>query len=260
MSNVKGKIRKLLSIAKDRAASEHEIESCLRKAERLMYEHRLSEADLSEASEEDKDCSRDSHYLKKDILLSSRCYKWEGRLASYVQTFVGGVSWFLNKTDVSQPEDESDRYMATVVYFGLAADVEFAVELFGTLRRLIMEFAVARHRGCFRGPGASYAEGFVDGLERELGAQRWARKRKAEKANDGGKSLCQLAQLLEAIEMKEQMAEEWLASPDGGDIQLGRPRRIKGSTASEDAFYSGVTDGGNQTVPDSRIARLSFRA
>ena len=41
---------------------------------------------------------------------------------------------------------------------------------------------------------------------------------------------------------------------------LDRPRRIKGSTASEDAFYCGVTDGGNQTVSDSRIARLSFGA
>ena len=260
MSNVKGKIRKLLSIAKDRAASEHEIESCLRKAERLMYEHRLSEADLSDSFEDLDEDARNELCAKRSIYLRSRCYRWENELAAFIQSFIGGINYCFDRgesPDALPDEDGNTNDVSIMIYYGLADDVELAVEMFVSLHRLIKDLAVARHNSCFRGSGASFAEGYVLAQGRQLDTERLERKRIAEDANDGGESLRQYNQMLETVRSKEKIADDWLASPAGGAVQLGGPPRIlKGSMASSIAFLSGLIAGEKHKVSDPRIAKL----
>lgn len=257
MSSVKGKIRKLLNIVKDRAASEHEIETCLRKATRLMYEHRLSEADLSDSFEDLDEGARNEMCATRPIYLRSRRYRWENELAAFVQSFVGGISWFFDNGESPPDKNGGTNYVVIMSYYGLVDDVDLAVDIFVALHKLIKDLAVARHGSCFRGSGASFAEGFVLGLGRQHDTERLARKRMAEKTKDGGESLRQFNQMLETVRLKEQIADDWLASPAGGAVQLGPPPKIlKGSTASSVAFLSGLITGEKHKVSDPRIAKL----
>ena len=67
MSSVKEKIRKLLNLAADRAASEHEIESCLAKAERLIQAYHLGESDLFDDSDEHRDSLLNVRFTKRVV-------------------------------------------------------------------------------------------------------------------------------------------------------------------------------------------------
>jgi len=269
MSSVKEKIRKLLNVAADHAASEHEIESCLAKAERLMREHHLGEADLFDDFEERRQSALHGRFTKKTIHAARKCYEWERRLAGFVRTYVGGFGYYsktgaLFRDDGSQYCDtDGIPYSPTIlVYYGIEDDVELAGELFSELRKAIMSLAIARHRSCFRGPGASYAQGFVVGLYMQMDERRQSElmTAKAHLVDDNQRTtLTVIERRNELINLKEALARDWLASPAGGSIQLASRTSTGGSSASHEAYHQGRADGSKYPVSDQKAARLGYQ-
>jgi Protein of unknown function (DUF2786) len=267
MSSAKDKIRKLLSIAADKAASEHEIELCLAKADRLMQDHHLSEADLFDNFDALRDSAFNGKFMKRTVHAARKCYRWEYQLSVFVQRYVGGLGCFSRSG--AEFDDNGQRYTdntgvpfsATIfVFFGLHEDIELAECLFTDLRQAIMGLAKAKHHGCFRGPGASYALGFVAGLFTQM-KQRRETERLTAKARyidaDERHDLTVIERRDELVQLKEDCAYDWLASEAGGGIRLHK-RSSRGKTASQDAYLQGKTDGAQHEFSDGVTPRIGF--
>jgi len=264
MNKAAEKIRKLLRVAADSGASEHEIELCLARAERLMREHHLSELDLAEEAAVFGEAGFRGEFRKRNAHAARKCYTWEHRLAGFVQEYVGGVGYF-GATDVACDDDGQPFrdlngvpfHASTIVFFGLVDDIDLAIVLFCDLREVIIQLARISHSSCFRGPGASYAQGFVEGLFLQMRNRRTEESDQAitQSGADGEAAL--ILRRDELIRRKEQSAHDWLASPDGGGIRL-RIRRARGSSASRGAYLQGKSDGEEHDIRDRRQKRLGL--
>jgi hypothetical protein len=270
MSSVAEKVRKLLRIASDAGASEHEIELCLARADRLIQEHHLSAADLAGDMSELHEASWNGRFVKRTVHAARRCYIWEHRLAAFVQKYVGGLGYY-TAANVER-DDDGQRYLdgsgqpfraRTIVFFGLAEDIELGELLFVDLRHAIIGFAVTRHGGSFRGPGASYAQGFVSGLFTQMCERRSAERSSEDAAaGEAGDALSPHAIIErrdQLIQQKEDAALDWLASAAGGGIRL-KMRRTRSSTSSRAAYEQGKADGERHEVARHRSPRLGHRA
>lgn len=263
---VKSKIRQLLSIAADDAASEAEIENALAIARKLMTKHHLSEDELHQSPEEQMEAVRQGRYAKGASWCGRRIYAWEAILGVVVADLVGGVDCYSGGLQqVTTPsglvkwDEAGDPVQAKpVVFFGLAEDVAIANLVFDETRLLVISLARLRYGKVFRGDGAAYCEGFVQGLESQLGDSREAERLECRGAADRGDCLPMvLSERRDAlIALKIDCATEWLASPEGGEIVLEVDRRRYG-TGNTGARLRGWSDGRNHDVDTSRSLKLN---
>lgn len=170
---IKQRIRLLLNLAENDGATEGEIDNALRFARRLMDAHHLSEDDIpgnvhdAAAEAECKEMARDHAYGNGTSLAS-----WEKSLASFTSAFVGGVGVYIGGPKEYRDSkgmlkfDERGRAVTrgTVIFYGLADEVQLATALFDDLRGTIAAMARLKFGGALRGDGRSYGDGFVSGL------------------------------------------------------------------------------------------------
>ncbi len=172
IERVRDRIRKLLRLAENDAASEGEVENALRFAQALMDEHHVAADDLRR--EQDRDDLRSEMNTVDGWSNSAKRSAWESYLAQAIVTTLGTVGYYWRgggarevKTDAGiLRRDGNGRTLKRVamVWYGPAEDIALARELFQDLSQTIASMARLKYGGVFRGPGRSYAEGFASSL------------------------------------------------------------------------------------------------
>ena len=147
------RLRKLDRTASNSASTEGEKHNALRMMQSLMLRHNLSRDDIVDEGNVDN-----VQFTRIAVPVSGRrACNWEKSLATYVTTtIISTTQWYI-----------SSKGARTFFWFyGPCADVQNAISLFRELLLTIATSAQLQFRGHTRGSGASYAEGYVQGLPR----------------------------------------------------------------------------------------------
>lgn len=263
--DIKAKIRGLLNIAKDDAASENEVETALKIAQKMMERHHLSEDDLTEDPLAQMEQAANAPKTKEATELGSKIYTWEVILAETVaRHIVKGVGWYSQKTYqtpsglIRRNEHGKPMQCGQIMFYGVAEDVEIARRIFDEIRTAIIALARLRYGSVFRGDGAAYAEGFATGLKKKSIAQDEQERDEAQKrltTTSDNRGMILISRRTDLIRRKEDSAKKWLASPAGGSIRLATQSR-GGSSGDDSARQQGMRDGAGYGVNAARSKKL----
>lgn len=238
------RLRSLDSTASNAASTEGEKRNALRMMQTLMLRHHLSRDDISEDDSVDNvQFTRMTCYVN-----GKRGCSWEKGLAMYV---VGEVL----TTVQCYTSTRSKR--TCVCFYGPKSDVGNCVSLFRELLVTIAASARLRYGGYARGSGASYAEGYVQGLPRSGstaaddndhdhdGDASQAAGRGPEDSS-GGTTAAQQALIQTRTIAVQSAALDWLASEC--NIRLRSTSGYGRSQHDEAAATQGRRDGAKQQV------------
>ncbi len=145
------RLRKLDRTASNIATTEGEKHNALRMMQSLLLRHNLTRDDIVDEGNVDN-----VQFTRIACPVNGRrACNWEKSLATYVtKTILPTTQWFV----------ASRGHRTFFWFYGPRADVQNAIALF---RELLLTIATSAHlqfRGYTRGSGASYAEGYVQGL------------------------------------------------------------------------------------------------
>ena len=262
-AEIKDRIRKLLAVTKDNAATEGEIDNALRFAKAMMDRHHLDESDLIE---EPEDQWRAIEAADRDRVFTSigGCvHVWESHLATFCAEFVGGVGVYRDpdKSRIARSprgtvilNDQEEPYKAVrFCFYGIAEDALMAAELFHELWLTIRSMARLRWGTCYTKDGGYYAQGFVTGLHGKLKTGQAEQKKIAEATCDS-RAMILIARRTDLVERKKTSATEWLAKTTG--IKLRRGGSASGANGSHRAWQEGFDDGHRTDVEATRRPKL----
>lgn len=199
------KIRKLRALSMSTNANE--AANAAAAADRLIHEHRLSEAEL-EASGEDGEAPE----YGGELFSESRRTVWRWQLANLLCGQYDVASW--------RRRDERGMNYQMV---GRASDVQTVRYMFGWLSREVRDIAASKP-GL---PRAAFCRGIVMGI-----AVKFAEQNKARKAAEPSGAAIVLASRADAAEAKRVEIT--------GELKAARAHR---PVADADAFYAGVREG-----------------
>ena len=259
ISKVKDRVRKLLNVAADDAATQGEVDNAVRFAQLIMMRNQLDEADIPEnESDSPQDETTVDFARKYAQTVGVRLTDWETSLGSFVKDFVGSVGWYyhgnyarLNDHGMVKFRRDGDRERTTrIYYYGPEDDAKLATEIFGDLSLTVAAMARAKYGGAHRGSGREYAEGFVEGIRE---ANRRVRK-EIESTSDGRALVVQTSKR-NALVRKE--SQNWLKESEGINLGTGRARNHT-NMRDGNARGAGRADGRQTQV--SRGARPKITA
>lgn len=245
------RVRKCFKLGNDAAATRGEIENALKFAEQLMAEYEIEMHEVEQAGGE----------RPREVFERHKCYAtggssvatWECWLCDVVCRAVGTVQYYRSGVEQAKTgeglvkfDPDTNRPLGNrcVIYFyGPAADVRLACDMFDHIRYVIATCAVALHGGCYRGAGKDYAIGFVMGLEDCLKEQ--AQSRDAE---------C-TAIVRQSLDKVRKDGKEWLKEEEGVKLRSGSAR----STVVRDgaALAQGRKMGREHGIARGGVARLT---
>lgn len=171
IESIRKKITNIIRLSEDNTATEGEIKAAVHAATKLMAKYNITRSDIDLSDQEDgtKDMKMGDHVA---ISHGARLTKWETVLTTFVCDFIGYISacWqtstLLFKHGIAVLDQDGNHRKGALIYFyGQTDNAAAAVDLFEELRETIASLAKIHHGGWFRGDGASYAEGFVAGME-----------------------------------------------------------------------------------------------
>jgi hypothetical protein len=253
IENIKEKLKKLLSISKDDSASENEIESSLRIAARLMQSHHLSEDDLFESEEDQVSKIEKSNFKSVTTYVGGKKFKWETVLLSYVARLVGGIVIYTGHRELKKTPSgllvNGGEKGVSFHFTGIAEDVEIAKQIFDELRWVIISLARMKHESVFKGEGAVYAEGFVNGLSSKLNVEQ----HKIANENNTDRGLILSKRRNELIKRKTELAYNFL---EKNSVKLVKKGKLRGGTGTDKAFEDGLNDGKNYDVSVNKTRKL----
>jgi len=252
------KIRKLLAIASDDAASEAEIQNAMNFAAKMMAAHHLTEDDLSHEPDDDYKKVDKSEFGDRRSYVGRKAFHWEMVLATFVSRFVGVPVYrdnqlriVRNRRGIAQmDEKDNPRKGKSVVFYGVDEDAAIAAELYDELRGLIASMAVIRFASVYKGDGGMYSEGFVSGLFSQL------KKAKNLENNSGSTAMILVARRDDLIKYKEKAAKNWLSKSQGIRVSK-RGGQTRGARGSREAFSEGKADGASTNVGATRNKKLA---
>lgn len=149
------RLRALDKTANNNASTEAEKHNALRMMQSLMLRNNLTRDDIVD----DDNLDLVQFTRMACPVNGARACEWEKRLAAYVtEQILPTTQWFSGR-----------RHQRTFFWFyGPVLDVRNAISLFRELLLTIATSAQLQFRGHTRGSGASYAEGYVQGLPRTV--------------------------------------------------------------------------------------------
>ncbi|MDC0936205.1 hypothetical protein OAS39_07945 [Pirellulales bacterium] len=262
--NVKETIRQLLNVAASGSnATEGEIRNALAFAEKFMADYQLSEADLVEEPV-DQYQAIDEAEMKRNTVYTggARCATWEMDLGMFCAKFVGGVGTYADSQEhVRTPHgtielDEAGKPITrfAIKMYGAAEAVMLTCELFNNLRPTIASMALLKHGTIYRGPGRSYAEGFVCGLRDQLDSQRRSEKQLATQSSDTN-ALVLIERRADLVKYKKDHARKWLYEHHG--LRLCSRSSGSGGQHHGGAFAGGRSDGQRTNVKAATRRKLT---
>lgn len=230
---VLSRLRKLDATASNAAATEGEVDNALRAMQAMLLQHNLTREDL------DADCGAAGEGLttQRIAVNGKNICAWESRLAWYITTEIFPL--------VHHYKSRAGK-RSFYWFYGPVDDVEQCIELY---RELLLTIATAAkvQYGTFRqSGGASYAEGFVDGLPRSPAPHVASRAAK------------QAA--LVVLEKSKQMqlrADHWLEVECGVRLRSGGSSYLRSSFDGA-AHARGMRDGAKHDV-GNQPKRLTHR-
>jgi len=261
-AEIKERIRKLLAVVGNSAATEGEVDNALRFATSMMDKYHLEEEDLVEEPVDQwkrvEAATRDRVFVS----VGGKTYRWEGHLAMFCAQFVGGVGTYRDPSKDKVARDhrnivilneQDEPYKGKrFCFYGIAEDAMMAAELFHELRMTIRAMSRLRWGGCYKKDGGAYAEGFVNGLYTKIVQQTKEEKLLAHES--GSRALILIERRNDLIRRKEETAKQWLRKATG--IKLQRGYGSPGASGSYEAFREGVTDGKRSDVSALRMAKI----
>ncbi|MCC9656022.1 DUF2786 domain-containing protein [Rhodopirellula halodulae] len=149
------RLRALDTTASNHASTEGEKRNALRMMQSLMLRHNLSRDDIT-----DDDNVENVSYTRMACPVNGRrACTWEKSLAAYVcDEMFPMVQWYYGR-----------KQNRTLFWFyGPVDDVQNCIALFRELLLTIATAAQLQYGGYSRGSGASYAEGYVRGMPKQL--------------------------------------------------------------------------------------------
>lgn len=258
---IKDRIRKLLNLANDPGAFQGEIENAVAAARKLMNNHNISEAELMEENVSVEEQARRSKYAQQDTYTAGvNVSLWENWLMIAICELVGTVnSYKTSEVHIRRNAAglvERDIYGAIkqgtrLVFYGPEEDARDAAGLFEEWSVLICAMARLKFGGAFKGPGRSYAEGFVTALLMTV------RKAKAEEqkalAHESSSRALVVVKAGSLVEAKKAYGQTWLEKEKG--IKLSKN---SGYTNRNDqgAFSEGAADGRKAGFSHTRTKKL----
>jgi len=257
--SIKDRIRKLLNIARDDAASECEIETAMRFAAKLMDEHRLTEADLQDGHDEQAAQER----MVRDFAACTSNWMsfWEGHLGMFLCELIGTIGCYRGGTsEIRTPagilvygDDGKPMKRARLAFYGPDEDVTIAIAMFNELKQTIAAMGRLKFGGAFVGDGRAYCEGFVSGLFRKLKADRDAERSAIEA---GARAIVAINRdKVDAIcKATRARSEAFITRELGGKLGSGGSSRRRYSSA--EAYRSGRSDGERTGVSVKRAGKL----
>jgi hypothetical protein len=257
-NQIRNRIRLLLNLAENDAATEGEIENAIRFARRLMDAHHLSEDECkndphAQAADEERGAMGKTEALSVGESLCS----WERRLSAFVKQLVGGVDCYITSSQLRRTDagairyDENGRMMikGSVVFYGLDEEARLATEIHDDLAATIAAMARLKFGGALRGAGRSYGDGFVDGLHSKL------RDAKQQDESTSSESRALVVRSAEVAKRKRENANNWLKNECG--ISLVSAGRSRAYSSNEGAYSSGHRDGRQTSVTVNRRKRIA---
>lgn len=251
---IASKVRKLLAISEDDAASNAEIQNAMNHAQRLMDSHHLTEEDLAHEPDDDYRKVDEAEFDQARAFVGGRAFYWEKILATFVSHFVGVPVYYdsekrpIRKRSGFTPNGKA-KYGRSFVFYGVADDAAIAAETYDELRTLIATMAIGKWSTVYKGDGAAYAEGFVSGLLSQL------QEAKRIEQSSGGNALILAVRRNDIIKYKTDKAKEWLESEKG--VVVGASRKGGGTkSGARLAFREGQSDGASTDVSTTRLKKL----
>jgi len=255
---IAAKIRKILNIAEDDAASAEEIQNAMNHAKRLMDSHHLTMEDLGHEPEDDYQKVDQANMDQCSAFVGKKVFLWESMLSLFVSEFVGVPVYATSRPqkiitpaglgvfdDKGQP-----KFGKAFVFYGVAEDAAIAVELFNELRQMISTLALGKWGTIYKGDGATYAEGFVNGLNTQL------RQSSKIEQQTSTTSMILLSRRDDLIKYKEKKAANWLSTEHNIRLRSGN-RRPGSRTGSHSAYSEGRSDGSRADVSATRRRKIN---
>ncbi len=250
---IKARLKGLLAIAKDDAASENEIQSALRIAARMMESHHLSEEDLQESEQDQFAEARNAERGRANAYVGRKVCAWEGFLAAFVRDFVGGIGVYKDHTVGRTPAGlvmNGGEPLGTITFYGILEDCQLATEVYNELRIVITAMASLRYGRVQKGDGAAYSEGFVAGLQAN-------RKTDAAKllTHNTSTGMILAKRRNELVRLKTDLATDWLKTET--KVKLSAGRRGGSTSGSYEARLTGLQDGQKYEVTKATTRKLN---
>lgn len=235
---VKQRIRQLLKVAENRAATEAEVRNALRFAQNLMRKHSIEREDLGD----DDDVSR-VRYARAHVFFNGvRRTRWELDLARFIATDLCPSCGYYTS---DRRDDARGKKAACVFFYGPEEDVSFCVDLFLEMILSIAASAKLKGYGGFaRGDGAQYCTGFVDGLSEAFHRNEYDLAQTAE-----GRELIATSRR-RSVTLAEGAAR-WLSESEG--VRLVSRSGLSGGYGSAQAYRSGLRDGMQTSVTKKQL-------
>lgn len=274
MDSIRRKLRGILAKTQDGSgATEAEANSAMDFARRLMLRHQLTEADLGteNARRTPEDIAADTEYgEERTYSQGTTLTEWEGSLAMTISSLVGSVKVYLDRTKCGLKKTPTGcvefdakgkpKKAESLRWYGPASDVADARELYDEWLTLIAALARLKFGGVLRGPGRSYARGFVAALYAKVQSMKQEEKQVSQgitpnliAAAHGSDSALVIASAGAIIEAKLKRAEEWLR---GEGVSVVRNPRKYTASFNFGAFNAGRSDGTNADFQRQRKRRL----
>lgn len=245
-----GRIRKLFAIAADKGATSHESQSAINMANSLMDKFHLSEEDIGESVD-----SASIGMARFHAYVGPAVYTWESMLGGFISEFTHVPVYIDARKNRAVSATGSLRYKQgkpwdgkSFVFYGVAEDAIIAAMLYESLHDMISANAVLRYGKAYKGNGALYAQGFVDGLHDQLMNARAANAKLSDES-----PLTLIIQREGIIRRKQEMAKEWLRRQ--GETLINRAHS-RGASGDLHAYAKGVHDGKQTNVSADRRKKL----
>lgn len=250
------RVRKLMALANDGAASEGEIANAMAFAAKLMDEHHIAEQDINLTTRSDNEPI--TFGTADGITTRDGLSTWESALGHAICKLFGSVNWYrtherhtIRVNGIAQTTRGGNvKQGLRVVFYGPTDEAAEAAELFSEWARLIATMGVMKFGACYKGDGGAYCYGFATALS--AAANRIATERKLVEAKplrllgvpgEVAESAPGVAlTVANRHEMIRTEAKTWLAKVKG--INLGTSRRASGYSGTGGSAYSqGCRDG-----------------
>jgi hypothetical protein len=274
---IKGRVRKLMTLANEGSASDGEIENAMRMAAALIDKHRL---DVTELNRDEQDVAEQTMGMSRGKTESSKFHRWETVLAHAVAELFGCVKYYLSTEPVPLRVNGIVQYYTgryagqmkkcrEVVFYGPTLEAQEAAELFSEWAHLIATMGVIRWGGAYRGDGEAYCQGFADRLcviAMETNKSRAqltiaAPKLLPQEQVKGSKALAliggrnQIA-LRERYDVLKLRAAEWLKKDQGVKLSSGSKRQgtnVGSAQAYEEGAEHASEAGFGRKSPKKRL-------
>jgi hypothetical protein len=259
IETIKARIRKLMAVTGDSAATDGEIDNAMRLAAKLLDAHHLAADDVGgEPDPAEQEMGRVAA-----VSQSRRFSTWESVLGSAICSLFGCVQHFISNevapvrvNGIVQMNGDDIRKGRRVYFYGPVMESKEAAELFQEWSRSIATMGVARWGGCFRGDGAMYCYGFAVALRNKAYQINKEREQVAAKPLPqlAGGTDCTALTLSGRYSLLKDMGSKWLKEKERINLHTGSGRSGY-SAGSSEAYGEGKKHGASAEFSRSNRRR-----